>query len=162
MPDVLPAGIKPVTGLLTATANLGTITAGASAADRLRFDLGSGFVTGVWGASINTGGWSGGDGQQLLMTLTTDLDLTAVVGGARAELWTWGQITQLTTSGQPVFPQEAHITWPAPILVAQDLNVVGNATIVNISAAMIVYYQIMEVTDAQFLRIAGITLARGA
>lgn len=156
----VPGGIKQATGLLFKNFGPGTVSAGASGTDRLRFALGPGFAIGIWGYQISANGWTGADGQEISWELTTDLDATAANLNRTPALAEGNAVTQLTTSGNPFIKAEWVQSWAAPMFIVQDLLYVATVTNVALSVAGKLYFAIYEVTDAQFIRIAGVNLAK--
>ncbi len=159
MGDNLPPGVRQVTGALFATTAI-TTSGTASGVDRIRWRPGAGFAIGIWGIEFSSEGWTGTDGEALRQAIETDLDATGADVGSGTAIFRSSEGNQLVTSGFATNPKPKGISLAAPILIVQDVLHVVTATNVSKNSWAHVYYSIFEVSDASFVRIAALNLAR--
>ena len=156
----LPKGVKPMTGLLFAKADHGNVAAGVDDAIVLRIQPGPGFAVGLHGFNIIETALPGGDGNGWRWELGSNTDITAVQDGLGNDiLYMANQRIEITTSGGPMpwTPDRYYNT--GPLLVIRDVISRYNSLVGTSAAKVSIYYAIYEVSDSDFLRIAGFQLA---
>ena len=163
----LPSGIKLETGLLVFNLEHPVTAGGSDSSVIARFapGLGAGFAIGLHGYSVvpNVGAPVSGDGWR--WELGTDQDTTAIGDGTNNDVVYSRAINQIVITSGTVFSGNFGATEPVhhsiPILVVKNVISRFNPLIVPTNAQVSIYYSIYSVTDAQFLRVAGISLASG-
>ena len=159
----LPRGVKPVTGLLFAHADHGAVASGADENIVLRLQPGPGFAVGLHGFSLLETANPGADGNGYRWELGTNTDITPVQDGLGNEVVYSAEARVEGAPGQvPMWSPNRYYN-AGPLLVIRDvISRVNSLTGVSAFSA-IIYYALYEVSDSDFLRIAGVQLAsRGA
>lgn len=156
----LARGIKPVTGLLFAKADHGAVGALADESIVLRLQPGPGFAIGFHGWSVYESASSGTDGSGYRWELGTNTEITAVQDGQGNDVM---YSTNQRVEG-PAVPDA--LLWnpdrfynDQPMLVIRDVISRINALSGVIEFAATLFYVIYEISDSDFLRIAGMQLA---
>lgn len=159
MPD-LPSGVRAETGLLfrAVTLNPGAATNGSEV---ITPAVGPGFAVGIHGYQFGTTGWLGGDGERARWMLDLNADNAIVQTGLSTTLYYSDEIHQLAASSTLGPMQSGSYYNDAPVLVLKPFVVAFTPTIVAITLQMAVLFTIYRVSDSDFLRIAGLSLAQG-
>lgn len=159
-----PRGVVPRTGMLLSTVNSGAIANGEVGGALHRIDLGPGFAVGIHGAYCNPRSTPDADAEsyRYFLSLDPNVDLTsqpAVTDGSIA--YEGGLGFNVVTSGAFSGHVDLWVQFSAPILTVQNFaSIFVNDLGTSLTPAMRVHYAIYEVSDADFLRIAGVSLAR--
>ena len=155
----LPRGIKPVTGLLFAHADHGAVGAAADENLVLRLMPGPGFAVGLHGFSLLETANPGADGNGYRWELGSNTEITPVQDGLGNDVIYSAEQRVEGAPGQSVLWNPNRMMNAGPILVIRDvISRVNSLTGVSAFSA-IIYYALYEVSDSDFLRIAGIQLA---
>lgn len=176
----VPAGIKPVTGILidpqlyVSEIPAGETTVGVTAIHR--WNLGEGYCVGIHGADIRgstLGNSTTVESSSWFWRLFLDASVLPItnelVGGyepgdSSIALETQEQITGDGTGDINARNWHQVFTHGGPVLTVQpalSLAFINAAATRALSMRSNLWYSIYEVTDAQFLRIAGVSLSRG-
>lgn len=156
----LPAGIKAVTGTLVANPNAGSIANGATGGVRISIDVGPGFVAGLTDILVEMNTFAAAGSNTFRLGLNNpEQSLTTMMSASQA-FWQAGRAA-ITSATEGNFDSKTPYHWHLPVFTVRDI--VGqwsNSTGGSISPSLWVYYQIYEVKDAEFMRIAGLSLSR--
>lgn len=163
----VPRGVTPASGVLVGTAtttNADTETSG----ERIRIDLGPGFAIGLHAVAFGAAESPGADADEQRWALIADPDisLTTAITQSDPRIIAYRRLAfELVTSGGGGIEQEVQqLVLPAPMLMVRDMSFIATNNRNGSTAGIFVcryYYSIYEVTDAQFVRLAGVSLARG-
>lgn len=163
----VPRGVTPASGVLVGTAtttNADTETSG----ERIRIDLGPGWAIGIHAVTFGAAEPLGADGDEQRWALIADPDisLTTVIGQADPRIIAYRRNSfELVTSGGGFGENEVQqLVLPAPVLMVRDMSFIATNNRTGSTAGIFVcrfYYSLYTVTDAEFVRLAGVSLARG-
>lgn len=156
----LARGIKPVTGLLFAKADHGSVGALADESIVLRLQPGPGFAIGLHGFSLYESALPGADGNGYRWELGTNTDISAVQDGQGNDvMYSSNQRIEQSAAGLFHMWNPDRFYNEQPLLVIRDVISRINALSGVIEFAATLYYVIYEISDSDFLRIAGMQLA---
>lgn len=157
---LLPSGVTPKTGTLVSFGNSGTITNTNVGGVKHNIDLGPGFVVGITSILVEMNTFAAAGSNSFLFSLNPTVDPTVQMAASQA-FWQAGRaaVTSTTTGS---YDSKTGYQWLTPVFTVQNfVSQWVNNTGGNISPSVWVYYTIFEVKDAEFLRIAGVSLSRG-
>ena len=155
----LARGIKPVTGLLFAKADHGTVAGAADNNIVMRLQPGPGFAIGFHGFSLNESAAVNTDGAGYRWELATNTDVTPTQDGLGNDIMYSSTQRNEGVAGDITLWNPDRYYNEIPMLVIRDVISRLTALTGTIAFAATLYYAIYEISDSDFLRIAGMQLA---
>lgn len=161
----LPPGVRQRTGVMVSRRNTASLADDTLDVQRYEISPGPGFVVAVLGMETVIGSLPlVADYATILLVSDPDPGTTLLGPGDNRVMGGRGPTVGGDGGAGTEFIWEEYKEnmFPGPILLAKDPSVMfWSGATGGVSMACGIYYVICEVTDAEFLRIAGVSLARG-
>lgn len=161
----VPAGIKPITGLLVSLHPADDLAAAGISGQRHTFgSLGPDLAVGIHGVRFHTTNIDA-DAESIRGTVSLDPDISLTEMPSRVDgslIYDQVYAVDVVTSGAARGVIEFDRAYPAPFLTVRNITThMQNAGGAQADLALQVLYSVYEVSERDFVRLAGISLSRG-
>lgn len=156
----LPRGVQAESGLLFASITINP-GAGVAGSQVVRPAVGPGFAVGIHGYQAGYTGGAGADATRVRWHLSLDESDVIAQTGLSAGLYYSDRLWNTTTSGTVQEWSPEYYYHDLPVLTLKPFVVAFTPGVAAATLQMSVLYAIYKVSDSDFLRIAGLSLARG-